>query len=128
MEYLLLIAFVFLMLFAIMIVAYTQSTSLSSDVTAEQVQKVGNQIVDAVNIAYYAGPPTKKTISVYFPENVDAATVADQSIVFLVQSNAGKSEYAITAASNMTGTLQHFAGLHTITITALDTVVNISDR
>ena len=127
MEYLIITGFSLLLLFAIMAVAYYQTSTFSGDVAAAQVQKVGNQIVDAANIAYYAGPPTKKTITVYFPDHINEVIVANQSIIFMMRGTGGAYEYPIYAATNMTGILRPFSGIHTITLTAESDVVNITD-
>src|SRR6185295_14623963 len=68
MEYLLITAFAFLILAAILLVGYSQTATFSRDVTAAQLQKVGNQITDAANAVYYVGPPAKKTVRLYFPD------------------------------------------------------------
>ena len=120
-------AFVFVLLTGIMFVAYTQSATFSNDVTASQLQKVGNEIVDAVNTAYYAGPPTKKTIKLYFPNNIKEIEIAEQTIVFTVSGVGEEYEYAVFASTNMSGTLRTFSGLHTVTVTAQENIVNISD-
>ena len=129
MEFLMVVMFAFLILFGILMVAYVQTSTFQADVTAAQVQKVGNSIVDAANAAYYAGPPTKKTITLYFPENINSVVLRNQTIIFTVQSSggAGNYEYAVFAATNMTGSIRKFSGLHVVTIEALDTVVNITD-
>jgi hypothetical protein len=126
MEYLLVMAFVFTILVAIIILAYSQAATFSSDVTAAQVQKVGNTLADAVNTVYYAGSPTKKTVRVYFPEHIDTITIDGEFIIFNVQGRGGPYEYAVRTATNLTGSLQAFGGVHTVTIEAQEGVVNIT--
>lgn len=125
MEYLLVMAFVFTMLVAIIVLAYSQSATFSTDVSASQIQKVGNQLVDAANTVYYAGPPTKKTIRLYFPQGVRNVTLSGNTIIFIMQGTNGPYEYAIPAATNLTGTLQPFPGIHTVTVEAQEAAVAI---
>jgi hypothetical protein len=129
MEFLLVMAFVFLILVGIMLVAYTQSARFTNDVTASQIQKVGNEIIDAANAAYYAGPPTKKTITLYFPQQINTITIAGQSIIFNLQGSGGSYDYVVYSSSNLTGSLRTFSGLHTITITivAQEGAVSVTD-
>lgn len=126
MEYLLVMAFVFVLLIGILILAYQQSAAFTNDVSAAQVQKIGTELVDAANAVYYAGPPTKKTVRLYFPENIRNITINEQTILFTMQGSTGTYEYAIRAATNMTGTLRPFNGLHVISIEAQESVVNIT--
>lgn len=128
MEYLLITAFAFLLLAPIIIIAYSQSASFSNDVAAAQVERLGSQITDAINAAYYAGPPSKQTMALYFPDRIDSITIAGNTIVFAMQGAGGKYEYAASAAGNITGTLRPFEGIHRITITATAAGVNITDE
>jgi hypothetical protein len=127
MEYLLITGFVFLILAVILVVSYSQSATFTREVTSSQIQKVGNQIVDAANAVYYAGPPTKKTLKLYFPELINNVTISNTALNFNVQGAAGPSEYSISAATNMTGSLRNFAGIHVISVQAQNGIVNITD-
>jgi uncharacterized protein (UPF0333 family) len=127
MEYLLVMAFVFVILTGILLVAYLQSSSFQTDVSAAQIQKVGNQIVDAANTVYYAGPPTKKTIKLYFPDGIQSISFNNQTLLFTMQGSKGPYEYAVFASTNMTGQLRTNAGLHTISAVAKPGFVNLTE-
>jgi uncharacterized protein (UPF0333 family) len=127
MEYLLITGFVFLILATIMVISYSQSAAFSRQVTASQIQKVGNQIIDAANAAYYAGPPTKRTLTLYFPELINRVDINNTSLTFTVQGEGGVYEYSISAATNMTGSIRSFSGIHVISVEAQDNIVNITD-
>ena len=127
MEYVMITGFVMLILFGILVVAYSQTAAFSRDVSQSQVQKVGNEIADGANAVYYAGPPAKKTVTLYFPDLINNITIANQSITFNMQSEGGHYEYSVSAATNMTGALRPFAGLHMITLRAQAGIVNITD-
>jgi len=127
MEYLLIVSFAFLLLTAIIFVALSQSSSFSSEVTAAQIQKVAHRIVDAADAAYYAGPPTKKSFSLYFPDNILEANVTGKDVVFRVSGTGGNYEYALSSSTNLSGTLRTFKGVHHITVEATDSYVLIND-
>jgi hypothetical protein len=128
MEYLLITTFAFILLMAIVVVAYSQSASFTGAVTTAQIQKVGNTILDGVNSVYYSGPPTKKTITVFFPENVKDVVVLEDTIIFTVNGEQGEYEYVVYAATNMSGVIRPFKGKHTISMTARSLDVAITDR
>ena len=125
------VIFGFVLIVGVIVIAYMHASSFSEQVTNSQAQKIGNQVIDAVNAVFYQGPPAKRTITVYFPDNIKNVTVENQSIVFTLSTSAGYSEYAISAATNMTGSIRNFAGLHVMTLEAYDagtTVeVNVTD-
>jgi uncharacterized protein (UPF0333 family) len=128
MEYLLVVAFSFALLAAIAFVALTASSSFGSEVSASQVQKIGNQIVDAADAVYYSGPPAKKTLTLYFPQMIKNVTLSGKNVIFTMQGDGGDYDYSVSSASNLTGDLRTFSGLHNIIIEAGDGAVNITDR
>lgn len=127
MEFLLVTGFALIILTSIMLVAYFNVSTFGEDVTAAQIQKVGNQIIDGANAVYYNGPPSKKTLTLYFPELIKNIEIANQSVVFTVQGSGGPYQYVVYAAGNLNGTLRPFPGIHKVTIEAQDGVVNITD-
>ncbi len=127
MEYLLVVAFAFFLLIPIILITMSQSARFSSDVTAAQVQKIGNELLDTINSVYYSGPPTKRTLKLYFPNGINNLAFEQSRIVFTVQGTGTTYEYALYAATNISGTIKPFSGIHTITITAGDTYVNVTE-
>jgi len=127
MEFLLITGFAFLLILPIVIIAYNQSATFNDEVSAAQIQKVGNQIAEAVNTVYYAGPPTKKTIKVWMPDNVYDVDITDQTLTFTVQGSGGQYEYSVFSDTNMTGSIQTFNGVHVLSIQAETNVVNITE-
>jgi uncharacterized protein (UPF0333 family) len=127
MEYLLAVGFAFLLLVPIIIIAYTQSSRFSDDVTAAQVQRVGEELVEAVHAVHYAGPPAKKTVRVYFPERVSDVSFQNSTIVFSIQAEGGAYEYAVFSQAVLSGDVREFAGVHVITVEATGGGVNVTD-
>lgn len=127
MEYLLVTGFAFLLLIPIIIIGYSESARFGEEVTAAQIQKVGATIGEAVNTVYYAGPPTKKTIKVHFPEKVQNVAINESSIVFTVQGSGGAYEYAVYTETNLTGAIRPYAGVHVLTVTAGNLWVNVTE-
>jgi hypothetical protein len=126
-EYLIITAFAFLLLIPIVLIAYTQSARFTNDVAAAQVQKVGNQIVDAAHQVWYAGPPAKTTLTLYFPDGIDLITIQDRAIVFTMQGTGGQYEYAVYSDANLTGALPTFNGLHNVVVEATGDGVNVTE-
>ncbi len=132
MEYLLVVGFSMTFLVGIIAVAYSQSSTFSYDVSNAHIQRVGATIIDSVDGVYAAGPPSKKTIKLYFPQNIKQVTIQNSTLVFLMSGDGGAYEYTVRAATNMTNSspLHSFSGLHRITVEVLDqpgSPVNIID-
>jgi len=126
MEYLLVVAFAFLLLVPIILISMTQSGRFQNDVTASQIQKVGEELRDAIDTVYYSGPPTKRTLKLFFPHGIKTITYDEEAIIFTMMGFGGNYEYVLTTATNLTGELRTFKGVHTIIIEALDDEVNVT--
>lgn len=127
MEFLMVTGFAFLLLIPVLILFLTQTQDINEDVTAAQVNKLGEELVESVNNVYYLGEPTKKTIHAYIPKYVKSITFTDNRIIFTVDT--GTFSYVVTkiAAANITGSLSSNAGLHTIEIIAQGNAVIIQE-
>jgi uncharacterized protein (UPF0333 family) len=129
-EFLLVVGFAFLMTIPLIILFYKQSESINTEVTASQIDKVASEIRDAADEVYYLGSPSKKTITVYIPEDVKAIRLVDDTteIVF-VAGSAGK-EYDIVKwiAGNLTSSsISPNKGIHHIYAEAIGDKVKIRD-
>jgi hypothetical protein len=127
MEYLVIVGIAFVFIAAVTAIAYAQTRSFQSDITAAQVQKIGNRIIDAADAVAYKGPPSRREFKLYFPEGISDINITGQTITFTIVADGGPSEYELRAAANLTGSLRPFNGLHTITVAALNDSVNITD-
>lgn len=127
MEYLMITAMAFLLLAPIIIIAYSESNDFHIDVSQAQIEKVGSEIVAAANAVSYTGPPAKRTIKLYFPDGIKATQITGREVVFTMTGHAGPYEYSAVAEANLSGSLNTFAGTHTITIVAGTTNVTITD-
>ncbi|MFH1770225.1 MAG: hypothetical protein ABH828_01575 [archaeon] len=127
MEFLLVTGFAFLLLIPILILFLTQTQDINEDVTAAQVNKLGEELVGSVNNVYYLGEPTKKTINAYIPKYVESITFDQNRIIFNVDT--GDWAYVVTkiAVANISGNLDSNAGLHTIEIIAQGNSVIIQE-
>lgn len=127
MEFLMVTGFAFLLLIPVLILFLTQTQDINEDVTAAQVNKLGEELVGSVNNVYYLGEPTKKTIHAYIPKYVKSITFVNNLIIFNVDT--GSFSYVVTkiAAANITGNLNSNAGLHTIEIIAQGNYVIIQE-
>lgn len=125
-EFLIITGFSFFLIIPVMLLFLTEARDINEDITSVQVQKLADELVDAVNNVYYLGDPTKKTINIYIPKFVQSATFNANQIIINVST--GSSEYIVSrfVAPNLTGSLNTNAGTHTIEISAVGNQVNIN--
>ena len=66
-EYIMVVGFAFLMIIPLIVVFYSSSNDLNDQITSSQADKIANEIVAAADQVYFQGPPTMKTIKIFFP-------------------------------------------------------------
>ena len=88
-EYLTIMGFVTFILIGIIGIAFFYGASTQDRLRMTQVNNFGNKIVSTAESVFYAGEPSKATISVYLPENVKEIAIAENSIYISIQLSTG---------------------------------------
>lgn len=128
MEYLFIVGFAFVLLIPVIILYFTQSAGIEDEVIGAQAQKVVDELVAAIDTVHYLGPPSKQTLKLRFPKRVLDVTIQDQTIIFTMQGPGGTYDLASSAATNITGEIGTFSGVHIITVEALDDSVSVTEN
>lgn len=123
-EYILVVGFAFLMLTPLIVIFYTSSNDMNDQVTMSQADKIANEIVAAADQVYYQGPPTKKTLKVYMPENVESIIIQNNWIKINTKQTDGAPRASV---ANLTGNIDAFGGIHNIEVIAISGGVMIAD-
>jgi len=126
-EYLIIVGFALAMTLPLFIIFHDQSKTINNEITSSQIQKVSDEIITAVDSVYYMGPPSTKTIKVYFPDFVKNVTLNNHSISFWIESSSGDYEVPKWTSATLDGQLRHGGGLHVITIRANENNVTLSE-
>jgi len=121
------VGFAFLMTIPLIIIFYQQSETLNIEITSAHMEKIASEIRDAADEVYYLGEPSKKTLSLYFPEGIHSITVINSRLAFLVEGPSGDYEVVKWTVANLTGSLQTYSGIHNIVVEAQDNDVSITD-
>ncbi len=90
MEYLILTGFTMLILAILLVAAYTKISGSEKQVDIDSAEKAVNRIKEAVDFAYIHGYPTKLTISVYLPPDLDGARSFIDNRTINLAINVGK--------------------------------------
>lgn len=91
MEYLILTGFTMLILAILLVAAYTKISGSEKQVDIDSTEKAVNRMKEAVDFAYIHGYPTKLTISVYLPPDLDSAhSFIDNRTIDLAINIAGE--------------------------------------
>jgi len=115
-EFLLIVGFAMMMILPLVVIFFEQSENLNTGISSSQTDKISSDIVDAADEVYYLGAPSKKTLSLYFPDSIKSAEVSGHSLIFNVDSPNGDYEVVKWSVTNLTGSVRSFPGVHRISV------------
>jgi uncharacterized protein (UPF0333 family) len=125
MEYILITAFSLLVVMPLIVLFFQYSQIYNSDITANQANKIMDEMLNSAETVHYLGEPSQKTLSLYFPNNIQEITFADG--YFSMKIDSGTRAYTLyrTAEINFTGNISTSYGVHVIKIHAVNNTINI---
>jgi uncharacterized protein (UPF0333 family) len=125
-EYVILIAFVFLLIIPASFMAYTSYQENRDIIAIRQAEDAAYAIVSEAESVYYLGPPSMSNIVIYLPPEIVDAQVQGYEVTFRVETASGIDDVTAISNVNMTGDLPTQQGRHTIRIEALGSQVELS--
>lgn len=127
-EYLMVMGFALLIVVPLFLIYYEQANRLGDETTGASIQRAAVQVAETADTVYYLGAPSRRTLTVDLPENIQGVALSGRSIVFTVSSSHGAYEQVAWSAANLTGSFSSVAGPHVLVIEALDNGwVNITE-
>jgi len=125
-EYLIIVSFALMVLIPYILYLYSASLQYqeqnSLTIASESVKKIG----EACDWVYLQGEPTKLTLKILIPKNVENITFLNKTIVWKVRTSAGVSDVYYNCLANVTGYLPNREGEYLVSVEALKGGVNIS--
>jgi hypothetical protein len=91
MEYLIVIGFVTFVILGILGIAFIYTNNSKDKLLITQANNFANKIIVTAESVYYAGKPSKATISVYLPEEVEGISIENDEIVLNLTTSTGKN-------------------------------------
>ena len=94
-EYLIIMGFVTFVIIGILAVALFYSGSIKDRIKITQMANCANKIISSAESVFYAGNPSKATITCYLPEGIQKPIIIDEGdgkeLIFTLQTSTGKS-------------------------------------
>ena len=130
-EYLIIIGFVTFALIVIMGVAMFYGGTIRDSIRFTQMSNCVNKIISSAEAVFYAGEPSRSTITCYLPESVKSIAVdpsegVNGAIIIVLGSSSGDTKKAFYSNVPITGTLSSSPGLKKIKIEATETSAELS--
>ena len=127
-EYLVIIGFVTLVITARLGISITYTNSLRDNVNINQMEDFANKIISTSEYVFYAGNPSKSTITVYLPENIKNITIIENTIYFDIEAGTGVNKIGYPSAVNISGSITNIPGIKQLEIEALVDHVSITQK
>ena len=126
MEYLIIVGFVTFVVICILGIALIYSGAIKDRIKMTQLNNFANKIISTSESVFYAGAPSKATISVYLPENVYEILISENSLIISIQTSTGKDKTAFSSSVPISGSIDTSSGLKKIKIEAEENNIVIS--
>lgn len=117
-EYLIIIGFVALVLIPLLVIFYKQGSATKDQINTSEIDQIAKKIIDAVDSVYYLGEPSKTTLRVYMPENVEEISFNGRELRFRVNTANGITDITSVAVTSMMGSVDSSQGIKSIIIEA----------
>ncbi len=125
-EYLIVIGFVVFIIIMLLGAGLLYSSQLSNRVQMNQLNNFANKIIQSAEAVYYAGDPSRVTITAYLPAGVTGISIQSSDIVFNVSTNSGLNVIAFSSDVPMEGGFSFSEGVKRLQIRAVSGKVLIS--
>ncbi|OIO81102.1 hypothetical protein AUJ84_01700 [Candidatus Pacearchaeota archaeon CG1_02_32_132] len=126
-EYLIVIGFVVFMVLTILGVAFVYSSSLKDSIKFYQLDGYANKIISGSESVFFAGEPSRVTITAYLPTGVKNIEVIENSIVVTISTSSGETKTSYLSDVPISGMLGSSDGVKVVHIVAVVDGVVLSD-
>lgn len=127
-EYLIVVGFISVLVIAIIGISYLYASGVRDQIKSSQIENFAEKIVAESERVYYAGEPSRTTITAYLPAGVDSISVQEQSIIISYQLNSGQSTNAFPSNVPISLSINADEGLKRISIVAQSDRVAVSQE
>jgi uncharacterized protein (UPF0333 family) len=126
-EYVLVVGFALLMIIPVVVVFFKQTNELGDSLSISQAEKIVKRIAETAEVVYYQGEPSQNTLTMYFPERINAIYIGENEISFEMLTTAGTNDVFAVSSVNITGFLEPGSGIKKVRIKAYGNYVNITE-
>ena len=126
MEYLTITGFTTILLIITLGLSVFYISSSQDNIALSQSKKITDILIDNAQSIYYIGPPSKTTIKLYMPTQVESITINQNYVRMKVHTKTGLTDVVSSGDINVSGYLSPKSGIKKITIEAKEGYVWIS--
>lgn len=117
-EYLVVVGFVTVLIISTLGAGYFYSSGIRDRIKFNQLSSFSNKVLSSAEAVYYAGEPSKVTLTAYMPPGIQKVEIIDQNLVFTVSTGNGVAKISFTSNVPLLGTLTPTEGVQRIQLIA----------
>lgn len=126
-EYLVVVGFIVFLIISVVAVAFFYTSGIKDRIRINQATDYANKIVSSAESVYYAGEPSKLTITAYLPVGVNEISVVENSIIISMTTNSGETTMAFSSNVPIDGNVSRGEGVKKIVVLAEEDRVYFND-
>jgi len=126
-EYLIVVGFVVFLVMGILGVAFFYTSITNDQIKVSQVSNLANKIISSAESVFYAGEPSKLTITGYMPIGVSSFEIMPNEIVASISTSSGVSTISFTSNVPLLGNVSSSEGVKRIEVLAQQDEVAINE-
>ncbi len=126
-EYLIVIGFVVFLVLSILAVAFFYTSVTNDQIKVSQVSNFAQKIISSSESVFYAGEPSKLTLTGYIPAGVQSITIASEEIIVSISTSSGVTTMSFSSNVPLSGELSISEGVRRIEVLAQQNEVLIHE-
>ena len=126
-EYLIIVGFLTFAIISLLALAYFYSEQTKDKIRLNQAESFATQLIGSAETVFFAGEPSKTTISLYLPSGVDEITISGNALLMRMHvSNGGENLRIFDSKVGLSGVISLSEGTKRLTLDARTNDVMIS--
>lgn len=126
-EYLIVVGFVVFLVLGILGVAFFYTSITSDQIKISQVSSFMNKIISSAESVFYAGEPSKLTVTGYLPVGVNRLDITSTEIIVGITTGSGVTTMSFSSNVPLTGNISYTEGVKRLEILAQQDEVSITE-
>lgn len=126
-EYMIVVAFVTFLVIAILGAGYFYSSNARDRIKFNQLSTFSNSVISTAERIFYAGEPSKATITPYLPPGIRVLEISGNEMVFTVSTSTGVTKISFTSKVELQGSISPSDGIKRLQLAAQPNGVLITE-
>jgi len=96
-EYLIVMGFIAFIVISLLGIAYFYAAGVKDRIKYNQLENFANKVISSAESVYFAGEPSKVTVTAFLPEGIESIRIEEQNLIFNFTTASGVSVIAFSS-------------------------------